>query len=367
MQTRSLFPEPASPTAPVSHPPESSTLAQAELAACLMSLRNGSRTFMAASLLLPRAVREPASVLYAFCRLADDAVDAPTEAEGRHNAVVSLRERLTAAYAGNPRDHVVDRALASVVARYGIPRALFDALIEGFEWDTEGRHYDTLAQLETYAARVAGSVGAMMSLLMGARTPEALARACDLGVAMQYSNIARDVGEDARMGRVYLPRDWLREAGLEPQHWLADPSFDPALGRVVERLLQVADALYARVGSGIACLPLACRPGINAARWMYAGIGHAVARRGFDSVTGRARVSAPRKAVVLLRSMAALAPASAHTALPPLPANRFLVDAAVSAPVPQRAPAQPRRSVGERLVWTAELFARLEQRDRLAG
>lgn len=322
---------------------------------------------MAASLLLPQRVREPASVLYAFCRLADDAVDAPSEPPGRDGAVAGLRQRLTQVYAGTPADHVVDRALAQVVACHGIPRTLFDALLEGFEWDTAGRHYDTLAELEAYAARVAGSVGAMMSLLMGARTPEALARACDLGVAMQLSNIARDVGEDARMGRIYLPRDWLREAGIDSRTWLADPQFHPALGGVVQRLLQAAEALYARVGGGIACLPLACRPGINAARWMYAGIGHAVARRGFDSVSARARVSAPRKAAVLLRSVAALAPAGARVAAPPLPANCFLVDAAASAAAPLRASRPSRRSVTERLVWTAELFARLEQRDRLAG
>jgi len=306
-------------------------------------------------------VHEPASALYAFCRLADDAVDGP---QGRHGAVARLRERLARAYAGTPEPHAADRALAEVVACHGIPSALFDALLEGFEWDTQGRRYDTLEALHDYAARVAGTVGAMMAVLMGARSPEGLARACDLGVAMQLSNIARDVGEDARMGRLYLPRRWMREAGLDPDAWLAQPVFCPALGTVVQRLLDAADVLYARVGDGVARLPLACRPGINAARFMYAEIGHEVARRGFDSVNARARVSGQRKAWLLLRSVALLAPFSERRPAPALAANRFLVDAALAA-APRAEAAAPRSSLDERVGWTLDLFARLEQRDRL--
>ncbi len=183
-------------------------------------------------------MHEPASVLYAFCRLADDAVDASGD---RRDAVERLRERLRLAYAGTPRDDPADRALAVVVAQHRIPAALFDGLLEGFEWDLQGRRYETLEALHDYAARVAGTVGAMMALLMGVRSVEGLARACDLGVAMQLSNIARDVGEDARMGRLYLPREWMAEAGLDPDAWLAQPAFTPALGAVVQRVLDAAD------------------------------------------------------------------------------------------------------------------------------
>jgi len=334
---------------------------QADLAACRASLRHGSKTFQAASLLLPRRVREPASALYAFCRLADDAVDAPSD---RADAVGRLRERLRLAYAGTPEDDPADRALARVVARHHIPVALFDALLEGFEWDAQGRRYDTLGDLHDYAARVAGTVGAMMALLMGVRSPEALARACELGVAMQLSNIARDVGEDARLQRLYLPREWMAEAGLDPDAWLARPAFSPALGAVVKRLLDEAEALYQRVGAGVASLPLGCRPGINAARFMYAEIGHEVARRGLDSVSARAHVPGSRKAWLLLHSLARLPllPPGLGQSVSPLPAARFLVEAALSAPA--RAEQPPRRGIVERLVWTAELFATLEQRER---
>ncbi len=354
-----------------SRPPELPAQARADLAACRTALRNGSKTFLAASFLLPRGVHEPASALYAFCRLADDAVDATDEpGRSRADAVERLRERVRLAYAGIPQDDPADRALAIVVARHPIPAALFDALLEGFEWDLQGRRYDTIESLHDYAARVAGTVGAMMALLMGVRSTEGLARACDLGVAMQLSNIARDVGEDARMGRLYLPREWMVEAGLDPDAWLAQPTFSPALASVVRRVLDAAEVLYRRVDAGVARLPLACRPGINAARFMYAEIGHEVARRGLDSVTARARVSAARKAWLLMRAAVQLVPSAAAHALPPLRANRFLVDAAVAVadtpgPASARVDAPPRRGVGERVVWTFELFARLEQRDRL--
>lgn len=346
---------------------DNALLAAADLAHCRALLRNGSRTFLAASLLLPRRVCEPACALYAFCRVADDAVDGAGRDE---KTLQRLRERLDRAYAGAPLPQPVDRALARVVRDFAIPRALPDALLEGFAWDAEGRQYETFDGLCDYAARVAGSVGAMMALLMGARDAESLARACDLGVAMQLSNIARDVGEDARNGRLYLPRGWMRGAGLDPDAWLARPEANAAIGRVVERLLAAADALYARAASGVARLPPVCRPAIHAARLLYAEIGHEVRRRGLNPVDARAVVSARRK---LLRvAQAALAPRAPRSGIgqPPLAATRYLVDAVARRPAPRVEPLPAWWRIGPRLVRTIELFERLERierGDRLAG
>jgi len=276
--------------------PDGIVLARADAAACRAMLKRGSRNFAAAAWLLPPRVREPATALYAFCRLADDAID---EAHGGLNAISALRSRLSGIYAGRPADDPADRAFASVVARFDIPRALPDALLEGFEWDARARRYETLSELYGYAARVAGSVGAMMAVLMGVRDRERLARACELGIAMQLTNIARDVGEDVRAGRLYLPAAWLREAGVDVRAWAARPAYDPAIGSVVRRLLAAADALYRHADSGIAALPLACRPGIRAARTLYAGIGDEIARRGYDSVSQRASTTIVRKLILL--------------------------------------------------------------------
>ena len=178
--------------------------------ACQALMRGGSKTFFAASRLLPSRVRGPAIALYAFCRVADDAIDLSSD---RVLALTALNERLRRIYAGEPMAFAPDRALATVVRDFDMPLALVSALLEGFEWDAEGRRYETIEDLQAYAARVAGSVGAMMAVVMRTRSEQALARACDLGVAMQLTNIARDVGEDARSGRLYLPLQWLREAG----------------------------------------------------------------------------------------------------------------------------------------------------------
>lgn len=323
-------------------------------------MRGGSKTFFAASLLLPASVRASATSLYAFCRLADDAVD--LEAGGAA-ALDGLRQRLACIYAGRPLPIEADLALADVVARHGIPHVLPQALLEGFHWDTAGRRYETLEEVHDYAARVAGTVGAMMALIMGARSTHALARACELGVAMQLTNIARDVGEDARNGRLYLPRQWMREAGIDPDAWLAAPRFDAALGGVVARLLAAADELYERAAHGIAELPRSCRPAIQAARRVYAEIGREVERAGLDSVSRRAVVPSRRKLRLAAGALAAavVVPAPAKTALEPLAAVRYLVDAGAA----HAWEAQP-RSFYERTVWVIELFERVAQRDRLA-
>ncbi len=344
------------------------TLDPADMDACRALLKGGSRTFHAASKVLPRRVSDPAIALYAFCRLADDAVDL---GDDRTAAVERLKERLDRVYRGQPMDQAADRAFADVVARFSIPRQVPEALLEGLAWDAEGRRYETLPELYGYAARVAGTVGAMMTLVMGQRTPEIVARACDLGVAMQLTNIARDIGEDARASRLYLPQSWLRDAGIEPDAWLANPVFTREIAEIVQRLLDAADALYGRATLGIKNLPLACRPGIYAARALYAEIGRELERGGLDSISQRAVVSTDRKLKVLARTLASLdtewARARNLAPVAQLDETRFLIEAVAATPL--REPARPEkvraRPVEDRVVWVIDLFERLERRDRM--
>jgi phytoene synthase len=318
-----------------------------DLAACRALLRAGSKSFFAASVLLPPRVRETATVLYAFCRLADDAVDLSGAPE---DAVATLSARLDGIYARTPIDHPVDRALSIVVQGHALPRVFFDALLDGLAWDAGGRTYRTLSELIDYSARVAGTVGALMTLLMGGRHPDVLARACDLGVAMQLTNIARDVGEDARAGRIYLPLDWLAEAGLDPAALLDAPAFDARLAGIVQRLLDEAARLYRRSEGGIAHLPVGCRPAIHAARLIYAEIGVGLAANGYDSISRRTVVPRARKVALLARAVVDsgfAAPGIGATALAEV---QFLVDAVQATPA-QGIPAQGTRghAIGEAL------------------
>ncbi|MBS0374682.1 MAG: phytoene/squalene synthase family protein [Proteobacteria bacterium] len=338
------------PSCPMPRPLTS--LEAADVAACRQLLASGSRSFHVASFLLPARERRAATVFYAFCRRADDLVDLGGDPAA---ACEALRARLAHLYGGRPDRE--DRALAAVVADFGIPRVVLEALVEGFAWDAAGRHYRSFAELEAYAVRVAGTVGLVMSLILGVADRSALARACDLGVAMQLSNVARDVGEDARRGRLYLPLDWLAEAGIDAGAFLAAPTHTPALGSVVARLLTLAERRYARAASGIGELPLRCRPAIHAARLLYAGIGREVRRRGCDAVGGRAHVGALAKSGLVLRALAASArPAHAD----PTPAGgvaALLVAAAATSDGPAR-----RRRLADRVVGALELLASLEAR-----
>ena len=336
-------------------------LSQADLDHCEAAIRTGSRSFFTASRLLPAAVRRPALALYAFCRLSDDAVDLTRENPA---AIHALRDRLDLVYSGRPRNAPADRAFAAIVEQFDMPRQLPEALLEGLAWDAQSRRYRTLQDLHGYSARVAAAVGAMMCVLMRVRDADALARACDLGLAMQLTNIARDVGEDAREGRLFLPLDWLEAAGIDADALLADPRPGPQLCRLVKRLLSEADRLYFRSEAGIAALPLACRPGIAAARHIYAAIGTEVARNGCDSVTRRAFTGPGAK-------LRGLGTALVHTAvtltLPrpvelharPEPAVAFLVEAAAKAPPARETWAQGRSAA------LLSVLADLEARDRL--
>ncbi|MDJ0612846.1 MAG: phytoene/squalene synthase family protein, partial [Rhizobiaceae bacterium] len=205
---------------------------------CRRIIREGSKSFYFASLMLPAQVRMAATALYAFCRVTDDIAD---DGGATSESIAALRHRLDSAYNRTPYDHPADHAFSAVVQHFDIPKEIPAALIDGYEWDIEGKTCESLSDVIAYSARVAGTVGLMMSIVMGRRIETTLARACDLGVAMQLINIARDVGEDARNGRIYLPREWMREAGMAPDEFLRNPEFTGELGSVVQRLLDVAD------------------------------------------------------------------------------------------------------------------------------
>jgi len=337
-----------------------------DLARCRDTLKGGSRSFHLAAGLLPPRVREPAAVLYAFCREADDLVDEG----GGITALRVLHDRLARlAPTGGSQEapafaaelHAGDRLLAEVLAQHQIPTAVLGGLLEGFGWDVEGRQYSSAEDLLAYAMRVAGTVGLAMALVMGVRGRRALVAASALGIGMQLTNVCRDVAEDARLGRLYLPVSWLEDEDLDARRWLLDPVPAEGLSRVVRRVLALADACYAVGDRGLATLPGDCQRGIRAARRLYAGIGHRLRRQGGDPMRGRTVVPLWGKLGCLLAPEPVSLPEDALLRV------EQLCDAAAQ-PFLAEFPTvllQPRADADAdqgRLLWVLELFERLERR-----
>lgn len=250
-------------------------------------LREGSKSFHVAGRLLGPVLRERFAAVYAFCRVADDAVDEAEHIEAALEALGELRLRLDRVYAGRATERV-DRALLQVVQATGLPRAPFDFLLEGFAWDLEGRRYPDRDALLRYCVRVASTVGVLCAWLLEARRPFELARAADLGIAMQLTNIARDIGEDARRGRIYIPLDWCEAEGLDVEAWLTSPRPNRRTTQLCQRLEAEAEHYYLRGDQGLAYLSGFGRWSIVSARLIYAGIHQALRRQAHDAVSLRA-------------------------------------------------------------------------------
>ena len=266
------------------------------------AIRTGSKSFAMASRLFEPATRDLVWDLYAWCRHCDDVVDGQTlghervAVPDRNVRLASLHAGTDAAFAGTAPADDPFGALARVVTATGLPRRLADDHLAGFAMDTDGRTYATVDDTLDYCYHVAGVVGLMMAWVMGVRDPQVLSRASDLGLAFQLSNIARDVGDDLAHGRLYLPADWLREAGvmLTPGAPLGAPAA-AAVAPVVARVLAEAERYYDAAWYGIPHLPGRSAWAVATARRVYRDIGRAVAARGADAWTSRTVIGTPTK------------------------------------------------------------------------
>lgn len=262
----------------------------------------GSKSFVQATRLFDRETRAGAYLLYAWCRRCDDVIDGQELGHGRETLTPEeQRRRLDGLYAqtrsalaGEPQHDPVFAAFQAVALRYAIPPEPALALIDGFAMDVEGRRYRTLDELLLYCWRVAGVVGVMMARVMGVTDPATLKRAGDLGLAFQLTNIARDVVDDAENGRVYLPLDWLAEAGV-PEDAVGDPAGRAAVFAVARRQLEAAEPYYASARIGVSRLPFRSAWAIASARGVYRQIGRTLIARGPDAWDRRVVVSKPAK------------------------------------------------------------------------
>ncbi len=263
------------------------------------TIAEGSKSFAAAARLFRPAMRRDVVLLYAWCRHCDDVTDGQHLGQGRHEpADVETVERLKAdslaACSGEPRDAVPFRALAEVSARHDLPVAVVADHLAGFERDVAGWRPESLDDLLEYCYFVAGAVGILMARIMGVVDQVTLARASDLGLAFQLTNIARDVAEDARTGRCYLPTEWLAEAGLSDEQ-LDDPDFAHGTFPMVRRLVETAEPYYASARVGERALPGRAAWAIATARSVYRDIGLKMLRRGPDGLSERTFTTRGRK------------------------------------------------------------------------
>lgn len=261
----------------------------------------GSKSFSAAARLLDARSRDSAQMLYAWCRYCDDRIDsqqsgfaASGDALSGHATLESLRRETQRALAGDRVNNPAFVAFQQVVQRHGIPDRYPMELLDGFAMDVANRGYETLDDTLLYCYHVAGVVGVMMAYVMGAKGDGALLRAADLGIAFQLTNISRDVMDDARMGRVYLPADWMTAVGVSPDEVL-ELRRRPAVFAVVKRLLAEADRYYGSALQGLPSLGWRAAWGIAAARHVYRDIGRLVIERGAAAWDERAVVSRSRK------------------------------------------------------------------------
>jgi 15-cis-phytoene synthase len=274
------------------------------VAASEAAIAQGSQSFAAAAKLMPAGIRDDTVMLYAWCRHADDVIDGqelgsrPELGADPEARLAQLRADTLEALHGTAPMSPPFEALRAVARRHDFPERWPLDLIHGFAMDVEGREYRTLADTLDYSYHVAGVVGVMMARVMGVREDRVLDRACDLGLAFQLTNIARDVMDDAAIGRCYLPQDWLDAAGARIEG--ATPS--PELYGVILRLLDAAEPYYESARAGLPGLPLRCAWSIAAAARIYRAIGTRIRKGGPAAYRTRIRTSGAAKAGMALRA-----------------------------------------------------------------
>ena len=270
-------------------------------------IEKGSSSFATASKLFDPTTRGRSHMLYAWCRHCDDETDDQelgfgsselSPEEGRRRVGI-LRDQTLRVLSGETTDDPIFAGLQRVVAETEMPHRYPLEHLDGFVMDVEGREYHTLTETVEYCYHVAGVVGVMMAYIMGVRDEPTLDRATDLGLAFQLTNICRDVVEDAEVGRVYLPLDWLTEAGV-PADGLAAPEHRDGVFEVVRRILYEADRYYQSAWLGISRLPPRSAWAVAAANAVYSDIGRLILQRGPHAWDTRASTGKVRKISLVL-------------------------------------------------------------------
>lgn len=260
---------------------------------CQEKAAQSGSSFYYSFLFLPREKREAITALYAFCREVDDAVDECSDAQIARTKLAWWRQELAGTYSGHPQ-HPVGQALLPVIRRHDLPQEQFQEIIDGMEMDLERNRYPDFKSLHLYCYRVASVVGQLAATLFGYEDRRTLKYAHDLGLAFQLTNIIRDVGEDARRNRIYLPQDELARFGVSEQDILQRRS-TPAFRALMAFQAARARELYARAFSYLAQSDRRNqRPGLVMAAIYQALLGE-IERDGFQVLAQRTSLTPLRK------------------------------------------------------------------------
>lgn len=260
-------------------------------------LAHHGKSFRFAGRFLDKQQLEDCARLYRFCRFIDDLVDEASDAVTARSQLEVLKDNLDRGCSADP----IVQDFIELTRQCQMQARVVSELIKGIESDLTPVLLQSESQLLRYCYRVAGTVGLLMCDVFGVSDTNARNHAIDLGIGMQLTNIARDVKEDASIGRRYIPSDWIGEASPEA---LATPRQTPlrSINESVARLLALADKYYASGGQGLRFLPSRAQAGITIAAGVYREIGVVLSERGFDIHSGRAQVGLLRKIRVAIRS-----------------------------------------------------------------
>ena len=260
---------------------------------CQQKAAASGSSFYYSFLFLPEDKRRAITALYAFCREVDDVVDDCSDVATARATLAWWRQELAAAFHGTPQ-HPVARALAEVAPRFNLAEARLNEIIDGMQMDLDHHHYPTFDALRLYCHRVAGVVGLLSAGIFGYQDHRTLEYAADLGLAFQLTNIIRDVGEDARRDRIYLPLDELERHCVSPDD-IARSRENDNFRRLMEFQIERAQGYYR---AAFAKLPAADhraqRTGIIMAA-IYRTVLDEIRRDGCHVLTGRVSLTPVRK------------------------------------------------------------------------
>jgi len=277
------------------------------------SIDKGSKSFALASRLFDRETRERVWLLYAWCRYCDDMVDGQDhggtlrKVDDVKARLAKMRQLTTQAFQGKPTGIPAFDALGIVAQECGLSEEIAQHVLDGFALDAEGWRPQTRDDLFQYCYHVAGAVGIMMAIIMGV-SPEnhdVLDRACDLGLGFQLANIARDVAEDARAGRVYIPQKWLDKHDIDFQDILSDNHSNPLIN-IINKLCNEAQSYEDSARIGARALPLRSRWAVLTAAGIYGDIARQVKASKGASLHQRISTSKGEKAFWLIKAGAQL-------------------------------------------------------------